>query len=1215
LAIALFLWCGFGFSETILHTTYSDFIGGTFERTTVLSPDPDGVDDGAISFPVSLPTIKTLIIYPPEEFPSNTAWRLNLYERDGNPPVDIRAYGISIEEFQRVSSVRERFQAVSFEDGLRHSLSLEFFDAIIFGVADVYGYHDLNALAVNAVREFASLGNKVIIFTHSTVWNADWDRHTNFNSLMDIHNLRTEPQGTYDTFNVVVKYRDISHPVLNSPFILPDTMPISYTHRRGQIPDENELLYIGNIYTDYQGTYFSCHYNPVTGSYGVFLNYGHQAGAPFEWDAKSTINALFLTFHDSLLTGSYISPLIEIAPGIGSIVLLETTVSANGLGSVILRVRSSSDGVVFSDWIMVAPGTRTRIQLERYFQYQLLLSGYSLAAPVVHWIKFDYARVLINAELESPPEGAISSCPSQAITFRINSLNGIDSSSLRLEINGSIFTIDSPSLSLFDPAMLVFNPDTPYTPGETLNFVLSGIRDTLGFEAPPIASYFIVDISPPYVTAFYPSPETLLPHFPESLWFNIYEDFTTINWDSLYLIVGENRYSLHSEEITQEGNRLVFHPRYGVFPLGREYEVRLGGLTDTPMLCEPNRMRELNFRFSVGSFLFSLPETSAYAGDTIRLPILTIGGAGDFDSIKVGISVDSTVCVPVRIEAGDGWAQSSRLVIQRLSEGFIQFVFKGTIHIREGVMCYLVVAVKENALGWDFSQLRIEEVLINGAYNTDDVDGFLRILFVPEEWLVELQLSSEEHISLVSYGMSASATELFDFGVDRIFVPQPPGFIQAYFPLNDPDYPYITGLVRDIRGRTDFACWTLKTGTTSGTISWDSATLPQGENRINGIDMRTISSLPVSPGENFIITYSAPPPVDFTGELEPGWNLLSVPFSLARPDEPERIYPSMIGRPFHYDPRAGYSIADFLVPGKSYWVLSVTRWGIRYSGRLCGNLSIVLQPGWNMIGAPQRSISFASTNVHPPGAILPEMLYTFSTHANAYVHSDSLIPGKGYFLFALSPCTLEFSSPFEKQTEKNNKIIFSFSNGARLYIFTENGMDIPAPRLPSGEFGLTPHFVINDNPCLGISIHCRHELFLDLPQEMNEFRIEFFGERSFSLDLIGENDILELQEKKVYRVSRGRYRIKVGANLTVSPELVLYPNPFNEYVNIKVDGIKSDDEWRVQVINLLGEKMGEIKGTGTKLYRWDSSGIPSGIYFLSLEVGGAREVKRVLVLR
>ncbi len=75
-------------------------------------------------------------------------------------------------------------------------------------------------------------------------------------------------------------------------------------------------------------------------------------------------------------------------------------------------------------------------------------------------------------------------------------------------------------------------------------------------------------------------------------------------------------------------------------------------------------------------------------------------------------------------------------------------------------------------------------------------------------------------------------------------------------------------------------------------------------------------------------------------------------------------------------------------------------------------------------------------------------------------------------------------------------------------------------------------------------------------------------------------------------------------------DISVYPNPASEFIYIQIKGI---DEGIVRVLNILGQEsmFFNISGEETRL---DISGLKEGIYFISIEGGTEKIVKKIKVL-
>ncbi len=1002
--------------EIVTHTSRYDFIEGEFFNTALFTPDPDGTDDGAVGIPHVTPRFNLLIVYPPDSDPERVAMMINYYESGGVPPVLIDCYIFPVTQYNLISSVDDSLSVTALPGSRRLRVPLTFFDAMLFGVNDVYGYMDISASATELTRQFARLGGKVIIFTHSTIWSADWASHPNFNSLVDIHNIMTSPQASFDTFNLVCAYPDgESQPILFAPWELPDTFAIAYTHRRGQIPQNDEILYIGCGYSDYRGVYLSQHYSSETGSYGVFINYGHTVTAPAPWDAKVTINAIYQAFRDSLVAGSYISGLIDLGESEGELFLVRMELSASGDGDVVVEVRWSENAFDFSEWQRILPDTLLKLPVARYLQYKLLFTGRRLSPPVVHWISFYYTSAGITHQLSHPLPGTVSSCPNQHIVVKVRSFAGFDTSSVRLLVQGEEYTLDDVELHLEDDTLLIFNPSRPYNHAESVDVTLLPISDSLGiFSTDTLSWRFFIDLLSPQIVAFSPSPETTFATFPETIRFVIREEITTAIYDSLLLSVrgssSESLFTITSPYLAIVGDTLLFTPPPSYFPYGREYRLMLAGICDSPDYCSPNCMRDFSFSLFVGRFSFALPETSATPAERLILPLVSAGGDGQIDSIKVGMSFDPSVVSWIDLEPSGGWAEGAELEILFREEGSLTFMLRGTLHITDGVMLWVILDISPSALGWDFTSIMLGQVLLQGGYDAGTRDGFVVILPIPVTWLFDLTFrSTTGHNTIITFGMSPEGSFGFDPGVDRPYMPSPPDYIAAFFPISDPSYPYITALSRDVRALANYEEW-LILSYGRGQLSWERSALPEGQFLLNDIvDLRVHDSLTLGERESLVVSYELPLPAVGTIGLSGGWNLISIPYSLARPNEPLRVFPCTIGYPYSFRGSRGYYQTTSLEPGYGYWVLSLQAGECRIAGLRLNSKRVILEPGWNLVGGLEHAVEFTASSLSPPSAYIPNSLYSFSPERLSYLLSDSLIPTRGYFLMVAEPCTLNLN--------------------------------------------------------------------------------------------------------------------------------------------------------------------------------------------------------------
>lgn len=93
----------------------------------------------------------------------------------------------------------------------------------------------------------------------------------------------------------------------------------------------------------------------------------------------------------------------------------------------------------------------------------------------------------------------------------------------------------------------------------------------------------------------------------------------------------------------------------------------------------------------------------------------------------------------------------------------------------------------------------------------------------------------------------------------------------------------------------------------------------------------------------------------------------------------------------------------------------------------------------------------------------------------------------------------------------------------------------------------------------------------------------------------------------------------VGINDVIAAEndFIIYPNPAKDEVNIKFDFIKSSENAQVYVQNIVGKKVADIyQGSfnqGAYQFYFDSSVLPTGVYFVTADLDGERITRKLVV--
>jgi hypothetical protein len=126
-----------------------------------------------------------------------------------------------------------------------------------------------------------------------------------------------------------------------------------------------------------------------------------------------------------------------------------------------------------------------------------------------------------------------------------------------------------------------------------------------------------------------------------------------------------------------------------------------------------------------------------------------------------------------------------------------------------------------------------------------------------------------------------------------------------------------------------------------------------------------------------------------------GWNMISNPVTTTT-DSLRRLFPtSLFPYAFVYDSSGSYVQSHRLLNGIGYWAFFPSPETIILKGtqRMIDTISV--RPGWNMIGSISKPIATAQISSIPSGMITSQF---FSFNVGSYVRSDTVYPGRGYWV-------------------------------------------------------------------------------------------------------------------------------------------------------------------------------------------------------------------------
>jgi len=195
-----------------------------------------------------------------------------------------------------------------------------------------------------------------------------------------------------------------------------------------------------------------------------------------------------------------------------------------------------------------------------------------------------------------PYPGSSSSCTDQPITLAVVSENGLDPESVVLDVDGEVFDITSPYLTV-SGTLVVFQPPLGFFDEGEVRVSLVSARDTLGFPlSETIFWSFVVDTTPPDIEIRYPSDGALVDrdnlHITAS--FSDLSGVDTASFSLIYTIINGGT----TDTLYSSSPGVFFNPDdilFDIFPYAGGFRARDGDsvaieirICDSPDYCEPN---------------------------------------------------------------------------------------------------------------------------------------------------------------------------------------------------------------------------------------------------------------------------------------------------------------------------------------------------------------------------------------------------------------------------------------------------------------------------------------------------------------------------------------------------------------------------------------------------------------------------------------------------
>jgi len=342
------------------------------------------------------------------------------------------------------------------------------------------------------------------------------------------------------------------------------------------------------------------------------------------------------------------------------------------------------------------------------------------------------------------------------------------------------------------------------------------------------------------------------------------------------------------------------------------------------------------------------------------------------------LSVNGTSCV--WSEAGERW----EMIVSRREAGNVTYVVSDVSEVAYGLSGFT------------------------------DIAGPVSVFFTGE-WRASLSVDVVGSSAGLVLGLDEEATVGFDAEVgDTLVSPAPPSGVSAYFhyPDNPSSQVDLRKLSTSLLPVEYPAGWTLKVQTigVSGdaSLNWSSSEIdaipvnytvtldtPSGD-----VDMRSGDSYGWAADADTTYTFmiSITFEVEFTLELNIGWNMVSIP--VVPEDHSAASVLSDVGF-FQLVTWSGtgYVPATSFEAGKGYWLLVLEDVNVTVSGSPVYSLNLSLSTGWSMVGGTFEEVSAAD--------VFPEFYQLVTWTGTGYIPATVFEPGKGYWALVLAETQIQ----------------------------------------------------------------------------------------------------------------------------------------------------------------------------------------------------------------
>lgn len=384
--------------------------------------------------------------------------------------------------------------------------------------------------------------------------------------------------------------------------------------------------------------------------------------------------------------------------------------------------------------------------------------------------------------------------------------------------------------------------------------------------------------------------------------------------------------------------------------------------------------------------------------------------------------------------------------------------------------------------------------------------------------------------------------------------------------------------------------------------------------------------------------------------LTTGWSLVGIPLNVTA-SEVEAALVESTDLIYEYD--GGYKLTEQPESGTGYWVKSSSQISNQLQGDPLTQFSIDLDQGWNIVSGVGGKLAVSSID-DPNGILVPGTTFAFD---QAYISSDSLRPGNGYWVRASASGTITLTHPKLVTTQtklinestnthsksaktieqKFDKVIISDGERERKLFFggqlpeNTNNLRFSLPPLPPGDvfdarFGNNMRLVQKNEVQIKVETIEGTSLSLEIiPENLSEqstFLVKEFADGKLLSEYKVDTDRgVELKHRETDTIFLSPVESSAFGQNQTPDEFKLkqnYPNPFNPTTQIEYS-ITEASNVTLEVFNILGRRVAMLVNTekkpGTYQVTFDGSDLASGIYLYRLRAGSKVSTKKFILAK